>query len=275
MSGLPEPAARVSALAVRAGRATPLTRAVPEETPVAFSFDFTGFGVMMATPSDLEDFAIGFALSEGIVAHADEIAALEIAPLGDGIECRMMLKSGLPEAVRNRHRFGAGPVGCGLCGIAQLDEALRPLPKVASPYTLSATALSAMVAALNDYQPLNRETRAVHAAAFFRDPAAPLVVREDVGRHNALDKLAGALARAGESAENGVVVMSSRLSIELVQKAARMGVPVLAAISVPSALAIRAAEAADITLIAIARADGFEVFTHPHRILYEVASHVA
>jgi FdhD protein len=248
---------------------------VPAEVPVAFSYDFIPFGVMMATPADLEDFAYGFTLTEGIIATPAEIAALEILPAGEGFDCRMMLRHGLPPAVQARRRVGAGPVGCGLCGVEQIEAAMRALPRVSASPRLAAPDLHAAMQRLPALQALNNATRAVHGAGFWSPASGAIMLREDAGRHNALDKLAGALARAGIAAASGALLLTSRVSIELIQKAAMMGAPVLAAVSAPTALAIRAAEAANITLVAIARADGFEIFTHPERIAAEVTSHVA
>jgi FdhD protein len=221
---------------------------------------------MMATPLDLEDFGVGFSLNEGLISRVGELTEIELCRHELGLELRMSLGGEASERSLERRRRIAGPVGCGLCGIESLAEALRPLPRVSGSLVVSPAEVRNMVGALAAAQPLNRRTRAVHAASFWRPDAGLALVREDVGRHNALDKLAGAIARSGESASSGVVVISSRVSVEMVQKAAMMGAAILVAVSAPTALAVRSAEAAGLTLIAVARDDGFEVFSAPQRV---------
>lgn len=243
-------------------------RTVPEETPVALTYNRLTHAVMMATPQDLEDFAVGFSLSEGIVAHASDIEELDVVPSPrvDGVELRMWVADHRMDALSRRRRALAGPTGCGLCGLESLDEAIRPAATVTAVLTIPAADITAAMSAMSEAQTLNAQTHAVHAAGFWLPGQGLFAAREDVGRHNALDKLAGAIARSGTPGHAGMVVMTSRISVELVQKAAAIGTPVLAAVSAPTALAIRMAEAAGITLVGIARRDGFEVFTHSHRI---------
>jgi FdhD protein len=268
MTDLPAAIHGASRLVWRTGEGAPVegVRQVPAETPVALTYDGSTYAVMMATPADLEDFAYGFSLNESIVTRRDEITELEIIPQCNGIEARMWLA---PEASRRqsgRRRQMTGPTGCGLCGVESLDLAVRPLAHVESALTLKPDAILTAMSALAPLQELNAHTRAVHAAAFWQPATGIAAVREDVGRHNALDKLAGHMARENVSCAGGIVLLTSRVSVEMVQKTARMGAPVIAAISAPTALAIRLATEAGITLLAIVRSDGFEIFTHPQRI---------
>jgi FdhD protein len=221
---------------------------------------------MIATPHDLEDFAFGFSYTESIIGGPADLSQLTMVSVPDGVILQMWLTNDRSDAFAARRRRYIGPAGCGMCGLESLAEANRAIPMAISNLQVTPHDIEAAVAALLQQQWLNRGTRAIHAAAFWQ-PDGRLLVREDVGRHNALDKLAGALLRQGQSAANGVIVLSSRISIELAQKAAIMGAAIVVAVSAPTALAVRAASAAGITLIGIAREDGFEVFTHPQRII--------
>lgn len=244
------------------------SRIVPEEVPIAFSYGGTSHAVMMGTPADIEDFAVGFSLTEGIITDLSEIAAIEPIEDEQGIDVQITLVDDAADALRLRRRHMAGPVGCGLCGIESIEQAVRKVPDVSKvALKLTQKDIVRAIALLNDAQPLHRETHAVHGAGFYIPSEDLLAVREDVGRHNALDKLCGALIRSGHKGAEGVVAVTSRLSVEMVQKAAILGSSVLVAISAPTALAIRTAEEAGMTLVALVRGDDFEIFTHPHRII--------
>jgi len=251
-------------------------RQVPEETPVALSYGGTTHAVMMASPADLEDFAYGFSLTEGIVGGLGEIEAVEVEDAGEGIDIQIRLKDKANTRFQARRRRLAGPVGCGLCGIESIDEAMRAVRDVAGHrLELGAAEIVQAVGDLATQQPLHRETGAVHAAGLFVPGAGIVAVREDVGRHNALDKLAGALARQGIDGRDGAVAITSRVSVEIVQKAAAIGAPFVIAVSAPTALAVRTAEAAGITLVALVRGEDFEVFAHPERLKTGAEKNVA
>jgi FdhD protein len=272
---IPGPVYHAQRTAWRGGAEYVGERVVPEETAVALTYNRVTHAVMMATPNDLKDFAVGFSLTEGIVAGPSEIETLEIVPGPNGIELRMWLAERSSDALTDRRRYLAGPTGCGLCGIESLEQAVRVPPVIASDLRITRQTIGAALASLPTAQRLNRQTRAMHAAGFWEPGRGLVALREDVGRHNALDKLAGALVHAGITAARGIVVLTSRVSVEMVQKAAVMGAPIIVAVSAPTALALRTAETAGITLAAIARDDGFELFTHPHRIDMRTVEHVA
>jgi FdhD protein len=269
------PAIRVLRSIWRGSGTTEGERAIPEETAIAFTYNTASYAVMMATPQDLEDFAVGFSLTEGVISSLDAIDSIDIVEEAMGVELRIWLKA--PDAVEflGRRRQIAGPTGCGLCGVESLTAAMRPPPAVGEGRIFTPDEIMTAVNALLPLQALNHETRAVHAAGFWQPERGLVALREDVGRHNALDKLAGALARDGASARDGLVVLTSRVSVEMVQKSAAIAAPVVVAVSAPTALAVRMAESCGMTLAAIARKDGFEVFTHPRRIKGDVATHVA
>jgi FdhD protein len=271
----PPPSPSVPCFAWRRGEMSASARAVPEETAIAFTFNGTTHAVMMATPADLEDFALGFALTEGLIETSGEIASLDVVVTPPGIELRVWLPENRAKAYAARRRSMAGPTGCGLCGIESLEEATRPAPFVSNASRFDSQAIVEATASLPAEQKLNRQTHAVHAAGFWTPARGLVAVREDVGRHNALDKLVGALVRGGEVAAHGIVLLTSRVSIELIQKAARLGAPVVAAVSAPTAAGVRLAESCGITLVAIARGQDFEVFTHQQRIIGRATHHVA
>lgn len=239
-------------------------RAVPEEQPIAIVCNGTTLAVMMATPADLADFGVGFLISEGIIARLDDIERSDIIEHDQGVEVRHWIAEDRMRAVLARRRRMIGPTGCGLCGIESLAQAARALPAVETEIGIDASDLRCAMAGLRDLQILNAQTRAVHAAALWTAEHGHVLLREDVGRHNALDKLIGAKICSGHGP--GVLLLTSRISIELVQKAAIAGFPIIAAISVPTSTAIRVANDAGITLVGVARDDGFEIFAHAYRI---------
>jgi FdhD protein len=271
----PPPSLNVPCLAWRSGEMSASARAVPEETAIAFTFNGTTHAVMMATPADFEDFAVGFALTEGLIESSKEIASLDVVTTPLGIELRIWLPEERAKSYAARRRSMAGPTGCGLCGIESLEEATRPAPFVSNASRFDSGAIVDAMASLSAEQKLNRLTHAIHGAGFWTPVRGLVAVREDVGRHNALDKLIGALARGGDVAAHGIVLLTSRVSIELIQKAARLGAPVVAAVSAPTAAGVRLADACGITLVAVARGQDFEVFTHQQRIIGRAAHHVA
>jgi FdhD protein len=237
------------------------TRAVPAEVPVAFTYRGSSYAVMMATPADLEDFARGFTLTEGLISSVRDIGGIDVRPQDEGIVLDIDLAAAAMDRFWERRRFLAGPSGCGLCGIESLKEALRPIRRVTATGDFTPDDIAAALAALPLHQTLGCETRAVHAAALWRPGHGIVALREDIGRHNALDKLIGATMRANAPLGSGILILTSRLSVELVQKAAAAGASVIVGVSAPTALAVRTAEAAGMTLIGIARDDGFEIFT--------------
>ncbi|KQW28076.1 formate dehydrogenase family accessory protein FdhD [Rhizobium sp. Root274] len=266
----------LTSLKVRSGQQSTGSRMVPEEVPIAFSYGGSTHAVMMATPADLEDFALGFSLAEGIINSAHEVLSVEPVEADAGIDLQITLEDQTADALVSRRRRMAGPVGCGLCGIESIEQATRPVPVLADTgFRIESDHIVEAMRLLGDRQVLNRETRAVHGAGFYIPGQGLMALREDVGRHNALDKLVGAVIRGGWNPASGVVVVTSRLSVEMVQKAAILGCPVLAAISVPTALAIRTAEQAGLTLVGIARGDEFEIFTRADRLIEGAERHVA
>jgi FdhD protein len=244
----------------------PARAAIAEEVPVAFVYWQRTHAVMMATPCDLEDLAIGFSLSEGIVEDVRDIRRVTVSPHSRGIDVGIDVPSAIADRLATRARALAGRTGCGLCGVEAIDDAVRVPAKVASTLTVTADAIWRATSALGEQQPLNSDTHAIHAAAWATPSGDLRIVREDVGRHNALDKVLGALARAGIAAGEGFVVVTSRASFELVQKAAVCGVPILAAVSRPTVLAVRLADAAGMGLVGLVRGRSANVYAHPSRI---------
>lgn len=247
---------------LRAGCATPMLDAIAEEVPVALAYNGVSHAVMMATPADLEDFALGFSLSEGILRNPDELLDLNVVEASQGLIVQLMISARRFAALRERRRSLAGRTGCGLCGVDSLDQAVRPVASVRRTSSVAIDAIGRALAALPDWQIMNRASRSLHAAAFAGASGAIVMAKEDVGRHNALDKLIGALATAKIDPASGFVLITSRCSFEMVQKAATAGFPLLVAISAPTAMAVRMAQAANLTMVALARADSMRVYSH-------------
>lgn len=241
-------------------------RAIAEEVAVAVSFATVPFAVMMMSPADLEDFAVGFSLSEGVIETAEQVRAVRVEPEAGGLRLVIQLAPARLHAHLARTRALVGRTGCGVCGIEDIASLPQARPRRGRPVGLSPAAVARALASLPAWQPLNRATGAAHAAAFAAPSGELRAVREDVGRHNALDKLAGAVLRAGFDPADGFVLLTSRCSFEMVEKAAALGAGALVAISAPTSLALARARAHDITLAGIARPDGMTVFHGAARI---------
>ena len=255
---------------VRHGKTSKTTRLIPEEVPVALVFDGGTQAVMMATPADLEDFAIGFAITERIIKRVSEVTRMETVSQPLGIEVRLWLKPDQARQLAKRRRATTGPTGCGLCGIESLEAATLSSPAVTGNQSFTPLDIANAISALGANQDLNAQTHAVHAAGFWTRDAGLVALHEDVGRHNALDKLIGQLSREHVNPADGMIVLTSRISLDLVQKAAVFGASVIVAISAPTGLAVDTANACGLTLVGIARSDGFEIFSHPDRIREQV-----
>jgi FdhD protein len=249
--------------------------AVTEEIPVAMIYNDVPFAVMMVTPLDLDDFALGFSLSEGLIAKQEELSSIEVRPQLEGVEILMQVSSGTVENRAGHHgeRLLPGRSGCGLCGARMLEDAVRHPKPVGRGPVIEAVALEHALNALRGAQTVNAQTGSVHAAAWTDRNGNILLVREDVGRHNALDKLIGAMVKAQIDAEQGFLLVTSRASYEMVTKAASAGITLMAAISAPTALAIHLAQDTGLTLIGFARPGGYVVYTHPQRLLHAAGAH--
>lgn len=244
-----------------------LTRSVAIEAPVSIEIGGIGYAVMMATPADLEDYALGFALGEGLVETAGQVHRIDAHPIEGGWALRIWLPPERNAVALERARKRVSESSCGLCGIENIEQVLRPLPPLTARIGADRTAIAAALAALRDHQPLGRATGAVHAAAFCSPAGEILLAREDVGRHNALDKLIGALARAGMDPADGFILLSARCSYELVEKTVRAGCPMLVTISAPTSLAAERAVQAGLTLVTLAREDSALIVSDPHGMI--------
>lgn len=252
----------------RGARSERVEDRVAEEMPIAMHYNGRSFAVMMATPRDLEDFALGFSLSESLIASPEQLLGVEARERLEGIELSMTVA---PEARaarpdRRPERLLPGRSSCGVCGTRELEDAVRQPAPVRGVDRIVHAAIERALAELDRHQPMNAATGAVHAAAWADTEGRILLAREDVGRHNALDKLIGALHRAGHSTDAGMLLLTSRASYEMVIKAASAGIGFVAAVSAPTALAIELARSAGVCLIGFARPDGYNIYTYPERL---------
>jgi len=271
----PSPAGLVAAevVAYRDGRAEAKHDWLIDEVPVALVFNGISYAVMLASPTDLEDFARGFALSEGLVDAPKEIYAIDVESTANGIEVRLDVASATEFRLKERRRNLSGRTGCGLCGTESLDQVLRPIAQVVSSIAITPSAVALALKTMAAAQPLQRVSGAAHAAAWCGSDGQMRFVREDVGRHNALDKLIGAMVMSETDVGDGFITITSRASVEMVQKTATMGVGLLAAVSAPTALAVRLAKDSGVALAGFARGGDFVCYTQPERFCVHPAVH--
>jgi FdhD protein len=253
----------------RAGQRSEVDDWLTEEVPVAFEFNGISHAVMLATPADLEDFALGFGLSEAIFASPADLYGCDVSSTALGITVSMEVSARSFAGLKERRRTLAGRTGCGVCGTESLDQVLRPVPVVTAGAPVHAAAIARAMREMNEQQRLCRATGSVHAAAWCAADGQVQVLREDVGRHNALDKLVGALARAGGARGDGFIAVTSRASVEMVQKAAMAGAPLLAAVSAPTMLAVETARNAGMGLVGLVRGDDLVVYAHAERVVFD------
>lgn len=251
------------AIRIDRGQRTEFDDRVIEEMPIAMLYNGVSHAVMMATPSDLEDFALGFSLSEGIVENAGQFSFIEVAKSDLGLSLEMAIPQQRFDLLDERQRHLGTTSGCGLCGVESLQAAMRSAPTVTSNKKISVNDISGAIRSLGERQPLNNASGGVHAAGFVH--ADGILVREDVGRHNALDKLVGALSK--QNPGDGFLVLSSRASYELVHKAAMANIAIVVAISAPTSIAIQLAESCGMTLVCFARGEQMNVYTHCERLI--------
>jgi FdhD protein len=249
------------------GSPTELTERVVEETPVAIVYNGIPHVVMMATPTDLEDFALGFSLTEELIQSPADLEHVEVVRYSRGVEIQATVAERCAAVIAERTRRLTGRTGCGICGADGVDAVLKQIHPVEGGGPVTIGALQRALAALAEDQPLNAASGAVHAAAWARLDGSLALVREDVGRHNALDKLVGGTMKAGLDRGAGFIVVTSRASFEMVQKTAVLGAPLLAAISGPTGLAVRVARESGVTLVGFARGSRFTAYTHPERLV--------
>lgn len=236
------------------------------EVPVSLCYNGVAHVVMMVSPSDLEDFAVGFSLSERILKSANDIESLDVREVDRGTLIDMRVSEAANARVASRRRNLPGQASCGICGVIELEAALPDLPKIDTRPTASLMAVKKAVASLREHQPLNVQARSLHGAAFANPSGTIMLAREDIGRHNALDKLIGAAAREGVQLSEGFAVLSSRCSVELVQKVVIAGIPLMVTVSAPTTLAAELAEEAGLTLFCMAKDSSVAIITDPHSI---------
>ncbi|HTO73719.1 MAG TPA: formate dehydrogenase accessory sulfurtransferase FdhD [Gemmatimonadales bacterium] len=264
--GTAEPLRDQAAVRWQGGRAESRVERIVEEVPVAIAYNRQAHVVMMATPADLEDFALGFTLTEELIQRADQFRGVDVIRYSRGIELQVAVAPEQDAIIAERNRKLTGRTGCGICGADSVDAVLRPVRRVQPGQPIHVGAIQEALSGLTPGQVINIESGAVHAAAWATAEGHVELVREDVGRHNALDKLVGAVVKRGIDPATGFVLVTSRASFEMVQKATVLGVPLLAAISGPTGLAVRVANEAGLTLVGFARGDRLTVYTHPGRV---------
>jgi FdhD protein len=264
--GYAEPLLRLQATRWRDGQAAQSSETIAEETPVSIVYNGIPHVVMMATPQDLEDFALGFSITEELIASLADLEHVEVVRYSQGIEIQAQVSKACEEVIAGRTRRLTGRTGCGICGADSVAMVLKQLHPVQGGLTIRTETIRRALDSLTTRQTLNAEAGAVHAAGWAGLDGEVQMVREDVGRHNALDKLIGALLKSGLHPESGFVLVTSRASFEMVQKTTVLGAPLMAAISGPTGLAVRVAQQAGLTLVGFARAGGHTVYTHPERL---------
>jgi FdhD protein len=264
--GYAKPLLALRATRWRNGQASESTEIIADETPVAIIYNGIPHVVMMATPQDLEDFTLGFSITEELIGSPSDLQKVEVVRYSKGIEIQATVSRECEEIIAGRTRRLTGRTGCGICGADSVTAVLKNLHQVKDAVSIPASTIRSALDSLVSHQALNAEAGAVHAAGWASLDGTIQVVREDVGRHNALDKLIGALLKLGTDPKTGFVVVTSRASFEMVQKTTVLGAPLMAAISGPTGLAVRIAQQAGLTLVGFARQGGHTVYTHPQRL---------
>jgi len=264
--GYAGPLLELRARQLQRGAAQERDERIVEETPVVLVYNGIPHVVMMATPADLEDFLLGFSITEALIRTPADLTGIQIVRYGQGIEVQATVPAECEAVVATRSRRLTGRTGCGICGTDSIDAVLKQLHPVSAGAPYSPAVIATALQAIVKHQTLNAAAGTVHAAAWARRDGTVDLVREDVGRHNALDKLIGALLSRGVTPHDGFVIVTSRASFEMVQKTTVLGAPLLVAISGPTGLAVRLAEQAGLTLVGFARGDRLTVYTHPERL---------